>query len=61
MLELTNEQCFELQRRTEAKLQEMFAEQDGKEIQLAACKMVIPAIICTLREYDRIKQTETSD
>lgn len=61
MLELTSEQCSELQRRTEAKLQEMFAEQDGNEIQLAACKMVIPAIICTLREYERMQQTETSD
>lgn len=60
MLELTNEQCFELQHRTEAKLLEMFAAQDGKEIQLAACKMVIPAIICTLREYERMKQTEAS-
>ena len=53
---LTNEQCKELERRTTERLQKMFAEQDGKEIQLAVCKMVVPAVICTLMEYEQLDQ-----
>lgn len=55
MIELTNDQCKELERRTEAKLQEMLGGTDA-ELKLSLCKMVIPAIICTLREYDRMKE-----
>lgn len=56
VLELTNDQCKELERRANSKLQDMFAEQSDSGISLELCKAVVPAIICTLREYVRMSE-----
>lgn len=56
MLELTNEQCKELEHRTIVKLREMFSAQAGPDVSLALCEAVVPAVICTLREYVRMSE-----
>jgi len=54
MLELTNEQCHDLENRVVEQLQAMFAGKDA-DTNLALCKAVIPAVICTLNEYARMQ------
>lgn len=54
MLELTNEQCHDLENRVVTQLQAMFAGKDA-DANLALCKAVIPAVICTLNKYVRIQ------
>ncbi len=55
MIQLTNEQCHELENRVAAKLQDMFAGKDA-DANLELCKAVIPAIICTLNEYAQMQE-----
>lgn len=60
MLELTAEQCKELEQRVLVKLGKVYPEETAG-LANAACKIVVPAIICTLREYEQMKQqTEAS-
>lgn len=47
MVVLTPEQCQELERRVGVKLQELFNGKD-KDVSLALCQTVVPAVICTL-------------
>lgn len=54
MIQLTNEQCHELENRVAEKLQDMFAGKDA-DVNLELCKAVIPAIICTLNEYAQMQ------
>lgn len=54
MAELTNEQCRELERRVNSSLQDIFGSADS-ELRLSLCKMVVPAVICTLQEYEKMK------
>lgn len=55
MIQLTNEQCHELENRVAAKLQDMFTGKDA-DANLELCKAVIPAIICTLNEYAQMQE-----
>lgn len=57
MVQLTNEQCHDLEKRVTAKLQDMFAGKDA-DVNLELCKAVIPAIICTLNEYVRMQESK---
>lgn len=56
MLELTSEQCKELEQRTIKKLREMFSVQSGSDVSLALCETVVPAVICTLQEYAQMSK-----
>ena len=53
---MSNEQCKELERRVERKLEEMFSGADEQGIRLELCKAVIPTVICTLQEYFRMTE-----
>ena len=53
MLELTSEQCKELERRVLEKLKEMYPEDN---LASTLRKVMVPAIICTLQEYSRMSE-----
>lgn len=55
VIQLTNDQCHDLENRVVAKLQDMFAGK-GADVNLELCKAVIPAIICTLNEYAQMQE-----
>ena len=55
MLELTQEQIQELQKRVEDKLTGAF-EGNQTAIQEIIAKMVVPAVILTIREYEKMTQ-----
>ena len=55
MLELTTDQCLELERRVREKLSGSF-DGPNPEIQEAIAKAAVPAVIATMREYERMKQ-----
>lgn len=55
MLELTQEQIQELQKRVEDKLTGAF-EGDHPGIRETISKMVVPAVILTIREYEKMTQ-----
>lgn len=55
MLELTQEQIQELQKRVEDKLTGAF-EGGHSGIQETISKMVVPAVILTIREYEKMTQ-----
>lgn len=60
MLELTEAQCAELERRVNEKLTGAFSG-PSPEIQEAITKMAVTAVIVTMREYDRMKQLDQSE
>lgn len=55
MLELTTEQCKELEARVTAKLEKMYPEDTAGLVQ-TICKIAIPVAICTIREYEQMKE-----
>ena len=57
MLELTQEQIQELQKRVENKLTGAF-EGNQTAIQEIIAKMVVPAVILTIREYEKMTQQQ---
>lgn len=59
MLELTNEQCNELNQRVVKKLSEMFRD-DDTHVQEAIARMAVPAVILTIREYEAMTAPDSS-
>ena len=57
MIELTEAQCAELERRVKEKLTNAFGG-PYPEIQEAITKMAVIAVIATMREYDQMKQSD---
>lgn len=60
MLELTEAQCAELERRVNERLTDAFGG-SYPEIQEAITKTAVIAVIATMREYDRMKQLDQSE
>lgn len=54
MADLTKEQCRELEHRVVEKMQDMFGG-DNSGLRLSLCKLLVPTVICTLQEYERMK------
>lgn len=55
MLELTNEQCKELERRVMTALQDKLSQTPHQELDLAISQIAITATITTIREYEKMK------
>ncbi|MBD5151290.1 MAG: hypothetical protein HDT16_02070 [Oscillibacter sp.] len=55
MLELTVEQCKELEDRVLKKLAERYPPETAG-LAAAVCNIAVPAVICTIREYERMTQ-----
>lgn len=53
MLELTKEQCLDLEKRVIEKLKGSF-DGPNPEIQEAVAQMAVVAVIATMREYERM-------
>lgn len=56
MLELTHDQCKELQKRTEEKIREMFSDNPKTELARVIAELAVISTICTIREYERMQQ-----
>lgn len=59
MLELTKEQCLELEERVREKLKGSFTG-PNPEIQEAIAQMAVTAVIATIREYEKMKDQKKS-
>lgn len=53
MLELTKEQCIELEKRVREKLKGAF-DGPNPDVQEAIAQMAVTAVIATMREYERM-------
>ncbi|WP_294856393.1 hypothetical protein [uncultured Oscillibacter sp.] len=62
MLELTHEECFELERRVTEKIhQENQSKSEKPDLYEMIFKVATRATIATIREYERMKNDEKSD
>lgn len=56
MLELTIEQCQELERRAKEKAAQAFGKNNPPELTEIIAQIAVTSVIITIREYERMKQ-----